>query len=127
MKANNIRYVKVANRRTGETLFASVKWCQSRLCRFIGFQFRRRLKPGEAIVLVHDKDTISGTSIHMLFVFTSLAVFWVNSQGEVTSAQLAKPWRPFYASPIPAQYVIETRREEIAGVSVGDELEFIPI
>jgi len=119
--------VKIVNRKTGETLFASVKWCQSRLCRFIGFQFRKRLKPGEAIVLVHNKDTISGSSIHMLFVFTSLAVFWVNSQGEVTATQLAKPWRPFYASPIPAQYVIETGPEEITRVSVGEELEFIPI
>ncbi|MFC2055163.1 DUF192 domain-containing protein [Chloroflexota bacterium] len=118
--------VQVVNRKTGQTLIESAKWCQSRFCRLIGFQFRRRLKPGEALILAHDKDTIGGSSIHMFFVFTSLAVVWVNSQGRATHIQLARPWRPHYASPTPACYVLETSPDFIERISVGDELDFIP-
>jgi len=118
--------VQVVNRKTGQTLIESAKWCQSRLCRLIGFQFRRRLKPGEALILVHNKDTIGGSSIHMFFVFTSLAVVWVNSQGRVTHVQLARPWRPHYASPVPACYVLEMSPDFIERISVGDELDFSP-
>jgi hypothetical protein len=42
----------------------------------------------------------------------------------VTSAQLARPWRPFYASPTPARYVLETSPEFLNRVAVGDELDF---
>lgn len=122
----NKERVKVVNRNTGQSLIESAKWCQSRLCRLIGFQFRRRLKPGEALILVHNKDTIGGSSIHMFFVFTSLAVVWANSQGVVTHVKLARPWRPHYASPTPACYVLEMSPDFIERISVGDELDFIP-
>jgi uncharacterized membrane protein (UPF0127 family) len=63
------------------------------------------LKPGEALLLVMAKDSIAQTSIHMFFVFFPIAAIWINKAGKITSAQLAKPWRPYYASPEPAQYV----------------------
>jgi len=118
-------YVKVINRKTKSILIESVKWCNSWMCRFIGFQFRRRLNPGEALVLVHEKDTVSGSSIHMLFVFTSLTVIWINKLGFVTHVVIAKPWRPIYSSPIPASYVLETSLEFFDKISIGDELDFI--
>jgi uncharacterized membrane protein (UPF0127 family) len=48
----------------------------------------------------------------------------VDSKGKVTSAQLAKPWRPYYASPEPATYVIETFPDFLDKVAIGDILEF---
>jgi uncharacterized membrane protein (UPF0127 family) len=118
-------YVKVINRKTKAILIESAKWCNSRICRFIGFQFRRRLNPGDALVLVHEKDTINRSSIHMLFVFTSLTVIWINKQGFVTHTVIAKPWRLFYASPNPASFVLETSPDFIDQISIGDELEFL--
>jgi uncharacterized membrane protein (UPF0127 family) len=61
----------------------------------------------------------------MFFVFFPIAAVWINNQGVVTSAQLAKPWRPFYASPTPARYVLETEPEFLNKISVGDEVDFI--
>jgi uncharacterized membrane protein (UPF0127 family) len=119
--------VSILNRETGQVLIESARWCSSRLCRLRGLQFRRNLKSGEALILVKDKDSIANTSIHMFFVFFRIAAIWINSKGKVTSAQLAKPWRPYYASPEPATYVLETSPDILDKVAVGDNLDFVEI
>ena len=116
--------VKVINQETNQVLIDSARWCSSRLCRLRGFQFRFKLNPGEALILVKDSDSIASSSIHMFFVFFPIAAIWINQKGKVTSAQLAKPWRPYYASPEPATYVIETSPDFLEKVTVGDTLEF---
>ena len=117
--------VDVVNRRTGEVLVRGARWCSSRASRLRGLQYRRRLNPGEALILVKPKDSIVNSSIHMLWVFFPIAAVWINSQGRVTSAQLARPWRPYYASPEPARYVLEAAPELLERVKVGDEVEFV--
>ncbi len=116
--------VNIVNRETNQVLIQSARWCTSRLCRLRGLQFRMRLKPGEALILVKDKDSIANSSIHMFFVFFPSAAIWINKKGKVTSAQLARPWRPYYASPEPASYVLETSPEFLDKVAIGDELIF---
>jgi uncharacterized protein len=119
--------VKVVNRETGEVLVESARWCASPICRLAGLQFRRRLRPGEALILAKRRDSISASSIHMFFVFFPLAVVWINSQGEVTGAQLARPWRPYYASPAPACCVLETEPEFLNKIKAGDKVDFVDI
>jgi uncharacterized membrane protein (UPF0127 family) len=116
--------VTIINRNTNQVLAQSARWCSSRLCRLRGLQFRRRLNPGEALILVKDNDSIANSSIHMFFVFFPIAAIWINKKGKVTSAQLAKPWRPYYASPEPACYVLETSPDFLNKIAVGDELIF---
>ena len=118
-------HVKVVRRGAGEVLVASARWCSSSLCRLRGLQFRRGLAPGEALILVEEMDTIMNSSIHMFFVFFPIAAVWINSQGRVTSAQLAKPWRPYYASPAPARYVLETSPDFLDRIAIGDEVDFV--
>ena len=112
--------VRVINQETGEVLIESGRWCTNRICKLIGLQFRRQLNPGEALIL-------ESSSIHMFFVFFPIAAIWFNSKGKVTSAQLAKPWRPYYASQEPARYVLETSPKFLEKISIGDELEFVQI
>lgn len=119
------KYVDVVRRESGETLLRSVRWCSSSWCRFRGLQFRRPLKRTEGILLVHPQESFLQSSIHMLFVFFPIAAIWIDSMGRVTSAQLARPWRLFYASSSPAQYVLEGHPDLLARVGVGDELNFI--
>ncbi len=123
-KVNN---VSIIQRETGQVLIESARWCSSRLCRLRGLQFRRNLKSGEALILVKDKDSIANTSIHMFFVFFPIAAIWINSNGKVTSAQLAKPWRPYYASSEPATFVLETSPDFLDKVAIGDNLDFVEI
>ncbi|HEY42614.1 MAG TPA: DUF192 domain-containing protein, partial [Anaerolineae bacterium] len=87
--------------------------------------FRRNLKPGEALILVHQKEGVRSTSIHMFFVFFPIAAVWINRHGVVTSTHLAKPWRPYYASPAPACYVLETSPQFLDQISIGDEVDFV--
>jgi uncharacterized membrane protein (UPF0127 family) len=49
----------------------------------------------------------------MFFVFYPIAAIWINQKGKVTSAQMAKPWRPYYAAP-----------EFLEKISVGDFIDF---
>ncbi len=118
------RPVDVICRGSGDVLLRSARWCSSYLCKLRGLQFRRSLQPGESLILVHGSDSVSSTSIHMFFVFFPIAAVWVNGEGIVTHKQLAKPWRPYYASPAPARYVIEAEPEFLERVQVGDQLEF---
>jgi len=120
------RFVTVTQRQSGEALISAARWCSSPWCRFVGFQGRRRLKPGEALILVHKKDSISASSIHMFFVFTALTVVWINQEGRVTHVVLARPWRPYYASPTPACYVLETSPALVERFVVGDQIDFTP-
>jgi uncharacterized membrane protein (UPF0127 family) len=120
------RTVKVIQRQTGETVLKSARWCADSWSRFLGFQFRRRLKPGEALILVHKKDSTSASSIHMFFVFTPLTVAWINKEGRVTHVVLARPWRPYYASPDPAAYVLEAAPDFFGRLAVGDVVDFEP-
>jgi uncharacterized membrane protein (UPF0127 family) len=118
-------HVDVVNRRTGEVLAHSARWCSSRASRLRGLQYRRRLNPGEALILVKPTDSIVNSSIHMLWVFFPIAAVWINDQGRVTHTQLARPWRPYYASPAPARYVLEAAPSLLEHVQVGDEIDFV--
>jgi hypothetical protein len=120
-----VKFIDVVRRESGETLLRSVRWCSSNWCRLRGLQFRRRLAVSEAILLVHPQESVLQTSIHMLFVFFPIAAIWIDGMGRVTSTQLARPWRIYYASKRPAQYVLEGHPDLLNRVAVGDELNFI--
>ncbi len=125
MPAAHKTNVDVVKRSTGEVLVHSARWCSSRLCRLRGLQYRRRLEPGEALILVKPSDSIVNSSIHMFFVFFPIAAVWINHEGRVTSAQLARPWRPYYASPEPARYVLEAAPDLLSRIAAGDEVDFV--
>lgn len=119
------RTVQVVNRRSGEVLLPAARWCAGWLCRLRGLQFRRSLAPSEALILAWKKDSVSASSIHMFFVPFPIAAVWINRQGRVTHTALAQPWRPFYASPEPACYVLETSPAMLSKLAAGDEIDFV--
>jgi uncharacterized membrane protein (UPF0127 family) len=100
------------------------RWCQSFFSRLRGFTFRSGLDKSEGLVLVEARDSRLDTSIHMFFVWTDLAIAWVNSNNEVVDTALAKAWRPFYASAKPARYVIEFHPERHGEFKAGDQISF---
>lgn len=119
------KFVKIRHIKTNKVLLNSVRWCSSRWCRLVGLQFHRPLQPGEGLILAKNQDSIAASSIHMFFVFFPIAAVWVNGEGIVTHKTLALPWRPIYASPTPARYVLETSPDFLDKIEVGDQLEFI--
>jgi uncharacterized membrane protein (UPF0127 family) len=117
--------VKVVRRGSGEVLVEAARWCEGWLCRLRGLQFRRRLRAGEGLLLVQESDSIAASAIHMLFVFFPIAAIWIDSRGRVTATRLARPWRPFYASPQPARYVLEADPGLLERLRPGDQVDFV--
>ena len=118
------KYVQVIHASNNEVLLNSVLWCESSLCKFRGLQFRQNLDDGEGLILVHKRDSIAATSIHMFFVFFPIAAIWINLEGKVTHKVIAKPWHPYYVSPEPASYVLEAKPKILDEVAVGERLRF---
>ena len=119
------RPIKIVNLSRGESALASVLYCDDFISRLKGFTFRKELRDDEGLVLAEKRDSKLDTSIHMLFVWTDLAVFWVNSKMVVVDKRLAKSWRPYYASRFPAQYVVELHPRQMDVIQIGDRLDFV--
>ena len=96
--------------------------CESFLCRLRGLTFRRSLSSQEGLLLVQKKDSRMDATIHMLAVFTDLAVVWINTDGDVVDLRLARRWRPIYVPQSPARYVLEMAPDRLADFQVGDKV-----
>jgi uncharacterized membrane protein (UPF0127 family) len=100
------------------------RYCESFGARLKGFTFRKTLAADEGLVLVEKRDSRMDTSIHMLFVWTDLAVFWVDSNFVVVDSVVAKSWAPAYVPKSAARYVIEIHPDRINDFKVGDQVIF---
>jgi uncharacterized membrane protein (UPF0127 family) len=100
------------------------RYCNTFLSKLRGFTFRRRLDPGEGVVLVEKRDSRAGTAIHMLFVWTDLAIAWIDSGNTVVDTVLAKSWRPFYTPAKPARYVLEIHPDRMSDFQIGQRVDF---
>jgi len=99
------------------------RYCDTFFLKLRGFTFRRELAPDEGLVLAERRDTRAETAIHMLFVWTDLAVAWIDSSNTVVDTVLAKSWRPFYAPAKPARYVLEIHPGRLADFQVGHKVQ----
>jgi len=116
------RWVDVRNR-TQNRQVVRARWCASFACRLRGLTFRRRLMPGEGLLLVERSAGRTQTAIHMAMVFLPLAVIWLDEKLRVVDTRLALPWR-IYVPSAPAQYVLEGEAQVLECVARGDVLEF---
>jgi uncharacterized membrane protein (UPF0127 family) len=64
------------------------------------------------------------TSIHMLGMCFPIAAAWLDEAGEVVHSVLARPWRPYYASPRRAWYVLEVHPCLLERVAAGKALRW---
>jgi uncharacterized membrane protein (UPF0127 family) len=112
------------NAETGEALLRRVRWCSSFLCRLRGLMLRGRLAPDEGLLIVFPGESATGASLHMFFMRFAIAAVWLDSQFQVVSACLARPWRPYYAPKRPARYVLEAPPALLGRIAVGDRMAF---
>lgn len=118
-----MKYVRVVNPQN-ETLLGRVKWCDTFASRLRGLTFRRALASDEGLLLVEKRAGIAATSIHMFFVGFDIAAVWLDDDRRVVHTALARSWRPYYASPVPARYVLEGPPGLLRRVAAGDRLSF---
>jgi uncharacterized membrane protein (UPF0127 family) len=100
------------------------RYCNTFLSKLRGFTFRRRLDLREGLILVEKRDSRAETAIHMLFVWTDLAVAWIDSSNTVVDTVLARSWRPFYSPARPARYVLEIHPDRMADFQIGQRVDF---
>lgn len=112
------------NNQTGALILDRVRLCESFWCHFRGLQFVRHLPPDEGLLFVTGSESRANATIHMFFMFFSIAVIWMDASGKVVDRCLAKPWRPAYAPRIAAQYYLEANTEVLDRVQIGDVLRF---
>ncbi|MBN2005929.1 MAG: DUF192 domain-containing protein [Anaerolineae bacterium] len=115
------RFVKVCHA-DGSPLPLRIRRCDTFFCRLQGLMFRRALEPEEALLFMESGESRVATSIHMFFVPFSIAVVWMAADGTVVDAQLAKPFRPYYAPKAPAKYYLEAAPELLRWVRIGEVL-----
>lgn len=101
-----------------------VLYCDTFLCRLRGLTFRRNLNPGQGLLLVQTRDSRVDASIHMLGVFTDLAVIWINTAGQVVDICLARRWRPAYVPKSAARYILELNPSRLQDFRIGDRVRF---
>jgi uncharacterized protein len=115
--------MKVVNEQ-GQPLLSRVKWCATFGSKLRGLMFRRSIAAEEGLVLVEARSSIAATSIHMFFVPFDIAAIWLNENFQIVHKTLAKSWRPYYASPKPARYVLEGPPALLERVTIGEVLRF---
>lgn len=101
----------------------TARYCASFLCRLRGLTFRSHIPANWGLLLVQKGDSRVDTSIHMLAVFTDLAVVWIDSGGEVVDVRLARRWRLAYLPKRPARYILELAPEHLKDFTVGDRIK----
>ena len=114
----------VQNETQNKQLLRRARRCTSFLCRLRGLTFRRSLDDNEGLLLVGKRESRADTAIHMFFVFFPIAAIWLDSNGQVVDAQLARPFRPLYVPRSPARDVLEGSPALLEKVKVGDTLRF---
>jgi uncharacterized protein len=112
----------IINERTGEILARDLTRCDNFFKKARGLMFRGSLGETEAYLFVERWESISLTSIHMLFVFFAIGVIWLDADWRVVDLKLARPFRPYYASSRPARYFIECLPAVLDRVHLGDRL-----
>jgi uncharacterized protein len=88
----------------GKLKVDKVKYCDSNFSKALGLMFR--LKPVGAL-LVNSKESILGTSIHMLFVFFPLNIYWLDSNFNIVDYKKVKPFTLNHKPKKKAKYVLE--------------------
>ena len=119
------RQIQIQNQNRALEQLLSVGYCESFLCRLRGLTFRSRIAPDEGLLLVQRRESRLDAAIHMLAVFTDLAVIWINADYTVVDALHAKAWHLAYFPKRPAKYILEIHPKRITDFKIGDKVTFI--
>jgi uncharacterized membrane protein (UPF0127 family) len=119
-----MKSIRITFQEENASEFINAQYCDRFLCKFKGLMFKSTIPFHEGILFVEKKESIINTSIHMFFMFTDISVTWINEKKEIVGIQLAKKWHPYYASRIPAKYVLEAHPDWIKHLEIGKRVSF---
>jgi uncharacterized membrane protein (UPF0127 family) len=115
--------------KVGDRVIADrVIYCSSSASRREGLLSFRKLEPGEGILMAmptarQGKKGVV-TSIHMMGMKFPICAAWLDQEGRVVHATIAKPWGLYYASPEPAWYVLEAHPDLVDKLEKGIKIHW---
>jgi len=108
---------------TTKKMIIKTKHAKSHLQKAIGLMFSCKKKFDYGLIFDMGKESIIGSSIHMMFVFYPIFVVFLNEDKVVVDAKVAKSWR-FYSPKFPARYVLELPTKFKEKIKEGERLVF---
>ncbi len=91
-----------------------------------GLMFSKALKKNEAIIIEAKKEGVLETTVHMLFVFYSIDIVWLNSDKEVVDIkENVHPFTLRLAPKKAAKYIIELKKGAAKQIKLGGRLDFV--
>ncbi len=91
--------------------------------RFKGLMFSKKLNKSESLIFVLDSESRFNSMIHMLFVFFSIDVVFLDSSKKVVDVRKAYPFISFILPKAKSKYVIEMNAGENI-LKIGDKITF---
>ena len=101
-----------------------VKNCSTFWDKFRGLMFSPQIPVNGGILLAENRESLTGTAIHMFFMRFDIAVVWINSKFEVVDCKIAKKWKAAIFPKNAAQYVLETHKDNLYKFHIGDVVVF---
>lgn len=95
--------------------------CNNFFLKSKGLMFSKKIQDNKGLLFVFDGESKFGKSIHMLFVFYPINVFWLDKNYVVVDKVLAKPFRLYYAPKKACQYILETNSS--IDINIGEKLK----
>ena len=108
-----------------DKILAKAKVAKTAFSQMLGLMFSAPLQDGEGLLLIREKESILQSSIHLLFVFYSIDVLWLDKQKIVVDKRKnVKPFTLFVKPRKAAMYILELSKGASKGVNIGDVLDF---
>ncbi len=117
--------IEVRDANSGDLILSSVRRCASFFCRLRGLTFQRALRSEEGLLLVGNGESRVEAAIHMFFVFFPIAVVWLDCEGRVVDAKVARPFQPLCVPATGAKDILEGPPDLLERVRVGQRLCFV--
>lgn len=86
--------------------------------------FTKDLPTHQGLLLVQQADSKINASIHMMFMWMDIAVFWINSDFRIVDKVLARRWKMIYIPKEPAKYMLEAGVSHLSEFNIGDSVRF---
>jgi uncharacterized membrane protein (UPF0127 family) len=99
--------------------FASTSWQRTK-----GLMFEDLKNFNYALIFDFPSESKIGTSLHMIFVFFTIDVLFLNKKQEVVDKVTLQPFTPNYTPKKAAKYVIEMPSGKNKKVKIGDKVSW---
>jgi len=108
----------------GKTIIYA-RFCKDFFSQARGLMFQTPLKNDQGLLIDRGKESITKSSIHMLFVFFPIDVVWLdNKRRVVDKRENIKPFTPLVVPRKATQFILELPQGMSKNIELGDIFEF---